>query len=131
LSHHGKQFGRRILLGLALGAAFAQRRIKTGHPGFDHKVRRMIWPLLFLQDIGRRTFSSRLTPFLQPGLGIAAVGGGIGELIGPPALDERARRVHAAVEINRRDHRLQRTAQDRTLAAPAGCFRAGQHQMVP
>ena len=71
--------------------------------------------------IGRRRQAARLRPFLQRGLGVAARPRAPRAIrVAPGPQDQRPRRLEAAVEIDRGDHRLHRVAEQRRLAPPAG-----------
>ena len=93
----------------------------------------MVGTFLGLEGVDRRgrSLAPALRPFLQPCLGVTDIGAGIGEHRFPQSLDKSARRVHAAIKIDRGDHRFQRAAHDGTARAPARRFGTGKNQMFP
>src|SRR5262245_38407844 len=100
-----QESGRRRALRVALGARFAAHRLVALDARFHDEAGRMFRAALIDHDIAQTTFP-RGRPLLQRGLGVARDVLHSFERIAPEAQDESARRLHAAVQIERRDHRL-------------------------
>ena len=79
----------------------------------------MVRPLARGFGIDRRRHAARLRPFLQAGLGIAGVTVHRADPPAPQPQHKSAGGIETAVLIDRRDHRLQRIAQQRLFAPPA------------
>ncbi len=79
----------------------------------------MIRPFAALFRVDGRRQTPGLGPFLKRGLGIAGIGIDRPDPCAPEPQDNGLRRLETRIEIDGRDHRLHRVAEQRILAPPA------------
>src|SRR5579859_4247622 len=94
------------LLRRALAAADAFGRLQAGQDHLNTEARVVMRPGPLDLTIGRRRQAAALRPLLQHGLRIAQRAHWLAQAIGPRAVNEFGRRLVAAVNENRADHRF-------------------------
>ena len=110
--------------GGGLGGALRRRRgarlVVPGDAHRDRELQRVVRAVRPDEPVFGKRQAAPLRPFLQQRFRIARRPFHIGEARPPPPLDKGESRVKPAVEIDRRDHRLEHVGQDRRVARRPG-----------